>query len=98
MAEDWARPVVHWEIYAKDQDKIRSFYREMFNWKIADGPIAAVDAGIGGPPPEGFTGHILPGDTSRVVIDIQVLAGPSPARPAHWGRRNPIVQQRRSHR
>lgn len=41
MAEDWARPVVHWEIYAKDQDKIQSFYREMFNWKIADGLIAA---------------------------------------------------------
>ena len=73
MAEDWARPVVHWEIYAKDQEKIRDFYREMFNWKIADGPIAAVDAGIGGPPPEVFMGHILPGDTPRVVIEIQVL-------------------------
>jgi predicted enzyme related to lactoylglutathione lyase len=73
MSEDWARPVVHWEIYAKDVGKMRDFYREMFNWRIADGPIAAVDAGIGAPPPEGFTGHILPGDTPRVVLDIQVL-------------------------
>ena len=73
MAEDWARPVVHWEIYAKDQDKIRSFYREMFNWNIADGPIALVGAGIGAPDPEQFTGHILPGEASRVVLDIQVL-------------------------
>jgi hypothetical protein len=23
VAEDWARTVVHWEIYAKDQDKMR---------------------------------------------------------------------------
>lgn len=50
MAEDGARSVVHWEIDAQDQDKIRSFSREMVNWKIANGPIAAVDAGIGGPP------------------------------------------------
>ena len=73
MAEDWARPVVHWEIYAKDQDKIRSFYREMFNWQIAAGPVALVGAGIGAPDAEQFTGHILPGETSRVVLDIQVL-------------------------
>ena len=73
MAEDWARPVVHWEIIAKDQAKMRDFYAQMFNWKIAEGPIALVDAGIGAPEPEQFTGHILPGDASRVVLDIQVL-------------------------
>ena len=73
MAEDWARPIVHWELHAKDTDKIREFYRELFNWDITDGPIAVVSAGIGGPEPDGFTGHILPSDTSRVVLDIQVL-------------------------
>jgi hypothetical protein len=73
VAEDQARPVVPWAIDAKDQDTIQSFAREMVNWKIADGPIAAVDAESGGPPPEGLTGHILPGDTARVVIDSQVL-------------------------
>lgn len=73
MSEDWARPVVHWEIIAKDHDKIRNFYKEMFNWNIAEGPVALVDAGIGGPPPEGLSGHILPGEASRMVLDIQVL-------------------------
>ena len=73
MAEDWARPVVHWHIDAKDQDKIRAFYREMFNWIIADGPIAEIGAGIGGVPPEGLTGHVFASDSSRVVLWIQVL-------------------------
>lgn len=50
MAEDGARPVVHGEMDAKDQGTIRSFSREMCNWKIADGPIAAVYAGLGRPP------------------------------------------------
>jgi hypothetical protein len=48
VAEDGARPVVHGEMDAQDEDKIRSFSRAMCNWQIADGPIAAVDAGIGG--------------------------------------------------
>ena len=73
MAEDWARPVVHWELYARDVDTIRNFYRQMFNWEIAEGPFALVPAGIGAPDPEAFTGHILPGDASRFVLDIQVL-------------------------
>jgi predicted enzyme related to lactoylglutathione lyase len=73
VAEDWARPVVHWEIIAKDHDKIRNFYKEMFNWNIAEGPVALVDAGIGAPEPAFFTGHILPGEASRMVLDIQVL-------------------------
>lgn len=73
MAEDWARPVVHWELYAKDVDKIRNFYRTMFYWEITDGPVAVVSAGIGDVEPEGLTGHILPSDASRFVLDIQVL-------------------------
>lgn len=73
MAEDWARPVVHWELYAKDINKIRAFYREMFNWDISENPADLIPAGIGGPDPDSFTGHILPGDASRFVLDIQVL-------------------------
>ena len=73
MTEDWARPVVHWEILARDQAKMRDFYAQMFNWNISEGPISLVGAGIGAPEPAGFTGHILPGDTSRVILDIQVL-------------------------
>ena len=30
---DWARPVVHWEILARDQAKMRDFYAQMFNWE-----------------------------------------------------------------
>jgi predicted enzyme related to lactoylglutathione lyase len=73
MTTDWARPVVHWEIQARDQPKMRDFYMQMFNWNISDGPISMVGAGIGAPEPSGFTGHILPGDSSRVILDIQVL-------------------------
>jgi len=72
MAEDWARPVVHWELQARDPERQRAFYSAMFNWQIGDGPIMQIPAGVGGPPPEGFTGHILPGDTSRFVIYVQV--------------------------
>lgn len=73
MATDWARPVVHWEIQGRDQAKLRDFYMQMFNWNISDGPISLVGAGIGAPEPDGFTGHILPGDASRVLLWIQVL-------------------------
>lgn len=73
MTEDWARPVVHWELQARDPAKQRAFYERMFNWKIGDGPIMSIPAGIGAPDADQFTGHILPGDTSRFVLYIQVL-------------------------
>ena len=72
MADDWARPVVHWALQARDQQRQREFYSSMFNWDIGEGPAMLVPAGLGAPPPEGFTGHILPGDTSRFVIYVQV--------------------------
>jgi predicted enzyme related to lactoylglutathione lyase len=73
MAEDWARPVVHWELQARDPQKQRAFYSAMFNWEIGDGVIMPIPAGIGAPDPSGFTGHILPSDISRFVLYIQVL-------------------------
>ena len=34
------RPVVHFEVMAKDADAIRSFYTDLFDWKIdADNPL-----------------------------------------------------------
>lgn len=48
------RPVVHWEIGAKDSVKMREFYAELFDWKIetAAGDYGMVDTqsqdGIGG--------------------------------------------------
>jgi uncharacterized protein len=69
---DWARPLVHWEIQARDPGKIRDFYSTLFNWNIGDGRIMAIPAGVGGPEP-GPAGHIMPSDASRVVLYFQVL-------------------------
>lgn len=73
---DWARPVVHWEIEARDPQKQRSFYAIVFNWDIGEGPIMSIGAGIGGPEP-GPAGHIRQSEHSRVSLYVQVrdLAG-----------------------
>lgn len=70
----WARPIVHWEIQARDPERIRAFYETMFEWVITPGPIPAIvniGAGIGGPEP-GPGGHIQPGEGKGVVLFIQV--------------------------
>jgi predicted enzyme related to lactoylglutathione lyase len=71
MTQDWARPVVHWEIEAKDAELLRSFYGDLFNWKIGDGFIMEIPAGIGGPEP-GPAGHLRQSDRSGVTLYIQV--------------------------
>ncbi|HAM03561.1 MAG TPA: VOC family protein [Acidimicrobiaceae bacterium] len=71
MGEDWARPVVHWEIEATDPERARAFYAQLFNWRIEDGGLMWVPAGIGGPEP-GPAGHIRQGDTPRVTLYVQV--------------------------
>jgi predicted enzyme related to lactoylglutathione lyase len=71
MAEDWARPVVHWEIQAADSDKIANFYEGLFNWDIGQGRVRNIGATIGAPEP--ITGHILQTGHSAVVPYIQVL-------------------------
>jgi len=71
MGDDWARPVVHWEIEAVDAQRQREFYAAMFNWKIGDGPIMTITPGIGGPEP-GPGGHIRAGARAAVSIYVQV--------------------------
>jgi predicted enzyme related to lactoylglutathione lyase len=71
MDEDWARPVVHFEIEAIDADRLRAFYADLFNWEIGEGPIMQIPAGIGGPEP-GPAGHIRQGKRSGVSLYIQV--------------------------
>ena len=71
MSGDWARPVVHWEIEARDADAQRSFYGELFNWTIGDGPIMDIPAGLGGPEP-GPAGHIRQGGQAGVRLYVQV--------------------------
>jgi predicted enzyme related to lactoylglutathione lyase len=68
---DWARPVVHWAITARDPDKQRAFYAALFNWNIGDGPIMNIDAGIGSPEP-GPGGHIQAGDAPGIALYVQV--------------------------
>jgi predicted enzyme related to lactoylglutathione lyase len=71
MIEDWARPVVHWDIRARDPALLRGFYGQLFNWQIGDGPIMRISAGIGGPEP-GPGGHLQQSDRGGVTLYIQV--------------------------
>lgn len=71
MAQDWARPVVHWEIEAKDPERQKAFYAGLFNWKIGDGFIMEIAPGIGGPEP-GPAGHIRGSERTGVTLYVQV--------------------------
>jgi predicted enzyme related to lactoylglutathione lyase len=71
MTDDWARPVVAWELVARDPAALREFYGQLFNWQISDGPIMRVPAGIGGPEP-GPIGTLRQGDHPGVTLYIQV--------------------------
>lgn len=48
MTADWARPIVHFEILARNPDIQRAFYSGLFNWTFGDGPIMKVASGLGG--------------------------------------------------
>jgi predicted enzyme related to lactoylglutathione lyase len=67
------QPVVHFEVIGKDADKLRSYYSELFGWKIdadnpmnygivqRDGNVNPDGVGIGGgigTGPEGYAGHV----------------------------------------
>jgi predicted enzyme related to lactoylglutathione lyase len=71
MSDDWARPVVHWEIEARDPDRQTAFYRRLFNWEIGEGPIHQIPPGLGGPEP-GPAGHIRQSGRSGVTLYVQV--------------------------
>jgi predicted enzyme related to lactoylglutathione lyase len=71
MSDDWARPVVHWEIEARDPEVQRAFYAELFSWHITDGPVMQIGAGLGGPEP-GPAGHIRQGERSGLTLYVQV--------------------------
>jgi hypothetical protein len=71
VGDDWARPVVHWEIEAVDAEAQRAFYASLFHWEIDEGPVMQIPAGIGGPEP-GPGGHLRQSDRSRVTLYVQV--------------------------
>lgn len=62
---------MQWEIRARDPELLRSFYAQLFNWPIGEGPIMQIPAGVGGPEP-GPAGHIRQSDTTGVTLYIQV--------------------------
>jgi len=68
---DWVRPVVHWEIEARDPEAQRVFYSSLFNWPISDGPIMNIPSGLGGPEP-GPAGHMRQSGQSRISLYVQV--------------------------
>lgn len=70
-AGDWARPVVHWELVARDPAAQAEFYRRLFNWDVGDGDIRFVAPGLGGPEP-GPGGHIIAGGRPGVLLYVQV--------------------------
>jgi len=70
-ADDWARPVVHWEIEARDPERQRAFYGGLFNWKIGDGFIMDIEPGLGGPEP-GPAGHLRQSERSGTNLYVQV--------------------------
>jgi predicted enzyme related to lactoylglutathione lyase len=71
VTADWARPVVHWEIVARNPAAQAAFYRALFHWDISEGDVMAIQPGLGGPEP-GPAGHIRRGDTGSVSLYVQV--------------------------
>lgn len=71
VGEDWARPVVHWELVARDPERLAAFYRGLFHWDIGEGPPMQVAPGLGGPEP-GPGGHLRQGTRGGVNLYVQV--------------------------
>jgi predicted enzyme related to lactoylglutathione lyase len=71
MSNDWPRPVVHWEIVARDPESQAAFYSQLFNWEIGTGDFRIVSPGLGGPEP-GPGGHVRKGDKPAVSLYVQV--------------------------
>jgi len=69
--QDWTRPVVHFEIGARDPDALAPFYESMFGWKAMEGPVRFFAAGLGGPEP-GPAGHFRRSEHHGVTLYVQV--------------------------
>jgi hypothetical protein len=52
--EPIGHPVVHFEIGCQDRAKTGRFFKDLFGWRIQDGPASAIDTGGQG----GIPGHI----------------------------------------
>jgi len=71
---DWPRPVVLFQIQAKDLEKQKLFYSEMLDWdieQIEGSPFLSIPAGKG-PPENGIGGVLSPAEAPAMVMYIQV--------------------------
>lgn len=69
------RPIVHFEIHAKDRLKLQEFYKTLFEWTIEDNPAmnyGFVQPGIGGPEPGPGGGIAQTPAAPMVTIYVQV--------------------------
>lgn len=68
------RPVVHFQIRARDPQRLEEFYRQLFGWKIAPSAagVALIEPGIGGPE-QGVGGSIVRGEQPGVAVFVQVV-------------------------
>ncbi len=87
-------PVVHFEVHSQHSEALRSFYSELFGWKLGvvpDGSFAMVDTDAGG---EGIRGGIAQSadGLSGVMLYVRV-----PDIKAHL-RRGGRLGARRAHR
>lgn len=65
-------PVVHFEIIAKDREKLSAFYSQLFDWKLNVIPemgYGMVDTGADG---KGIAGGIGTGDEGWVTVYVEV--------------------------
>ena len=71
---NWPRPLVHFEIQAKDKEKQLAFYSEMFDWDIVqpEGSLFATIPPGKGSPENGLGGNLSQADRSAVVVYVQV--------------------------
>ena len=68
-----ANPVVHFEIGTRDKSKSADFFRQLFGWKIDEGPAGMVDAAQGG-----IAGHLTslghePHHYVTVYVEVDAL-------------------------
>jgi hypothetical protein len=65
---DSARPVVHWEIVARNPERQAAFHRALFNWQVGEGHRAGPGGQPAGPRPA------VSGLSSLVQL-LEALAG-----------------------
>ncbi len=71
-----SHPVVHFEIGCKDKEKTSAFYRSVFGWTIASGPMGLIDTGAS----SGIQGHIAalghePHQYTHFYVETADIAG-----------------------